>query len=361
MGVALGLAARGIGRVWPNPAVGCVLVHDKTDSVIGRGWTQPGGRPHAETEAIAQAGDAVKGATAYVTLEPCAHHGKTAPCAEALVKAGVARVISAIEDPDPRVSGEGHAMLREAGVDVSTGVMADEARALNRGFFTRVALGRPMFTLKTATTLDGRIATRGRDSKWITGPAAREKGHMLRAEHDAVLTSHGTVIADDPMMNCRVAGLEGRSPIRIVVDGALQTPLTAQVVRTARDVPTWIITRKGAESARVEALSALGVEVFEVEEDGNGRPDMVEAAQLLGAKGLTRVLVEAGGIFAATLVKADLIDAIAWFRAAKLIGGDGIPAVGDLALPGIDSIIGFDRVAVASLGEDVLETYSKPA
>jgi len=361
MSVALGLAARGLGRAWPNPTVGCVIVQDSPDTVVGRGWTQPGGRPHAETEALAQAGTAAKGATAYVTLEPCAHHGKTPPCAEALIKAGIARVISAIEDPDQRVSGQGHAMLRDTGIGVSTGVLADEARAMNRGFFTRIALGRPMFTLKTATTLDGRIATRGRDSKWITGPAAREKGHMLRAEHDAVLTSYGTVIADDPMMNCRVVGLEDRSPVRIVVDGALQTPLGAQVIKTAHDVPTWIITRKGADPARAEALTKLGVEIFEVEEDGNGRPDMAEAAQLLGSKGLTRVLVEAGGIFAATLVKADLIDAIAWFRAAKLIGGDGLPAVGDLALPGIDAIIGFDRVAMVPLGEDVLETYSKPA
>ncbi|HKJ74498.1 MAG TPA: bifunctional diaminohydroxyphosphoribosylaminopyrimidine deaminase/5-amino-6-(5-phosphoribosylamino)uracil reductase RibD [Alphaproteobacteria bacterium] len=361
MSVALALAARGLGRVWPNPAVGCVVVRPESGIVVGRGCTQPGGRPHAETEALSQAGAAAKGAAAYVTLEPCSHHGETPPCAEALIEAGVARVVAAIEDPDPRVSGKGMARLNAAGIETSTGLLSDEARALNRGFFTRVALGRPMFTLKTATTLDGRIATAGRDSKWITGAPARAKGHQLRAEHDGVMTSYGTVIADDPMLNCRVPGLESRSPIRVVVDGGLQTPLSSQVVRTAREIPTWIVTRRNPDVARREALEQAGVDVLEVNGSADGRPDMVQAAELLGNRGLTRVLVEAGGIFAASLFKAELVDAVAWFRAAKVIGGDGLPAIGDLGLPGIYAMIGFERISTLALGEDVLETYSKPA
>jgi diaminohydroxyphosphoribosylaminopyrimidine deaminase/5-amino-6-(5-phosphoribosylamino)uracil reductase len=361
MSVALGLAARGLGRVWPNPAVGCVMVTPE-GHVAGRGWTQSGGRPHAETEAIREAGAIAQGAIAYVSLEPCAHHGQTPPCAEALVKAGISRAVVAVEDPDPRVSGQGIETLRRAGIEVSTGLMAAEATALNRGFFTRLRLGRPMFTLKTATTLDGRIATKSRDSKWITGEAARARGHLLRAEHDAVLTSYGTVIADDPLLNCRVPGLEDRSPVRIVVDGALQTPLTAQIVKTARRQPTWIVTRKSADKSRREALEELGVEILEVEgADLDGRPDLAEAAQLLGARGLTRVLVEAGGILAASLVKAELVDTIAWFRAAKVIGGDGLPAIGDLALRDIDAVIGFKRVSTVPLGDDLLETYVKQA
>ena len=360
MSVALGLAARGLGRVWPNPAVGCVLV-TPDGHVAGRGWTQPGGRPHAETEALRQAGAAAKDATAYVSLEPCAHRGETPPCADALIAAGIAKAVVAVEDPDPRVSGQGVEKLRQAGIEVSTGLMAEEAEALNRGFFTRVKLGRPMFTLKTATTLDGRIATKSRDSKWITGEAARARGHLLRAEHDAVLTSYGTVIADDPLLNCRVPGLEDRSPVRIVVDGALQTPLTAKIVKTARSQPTWILTRKSADKARREALEGLGVKILEIEAAASdGRPDLAEAALLLGAHGLTRVLVEAGGILAASLVKAELVDAIAWFRAAKVIGGDGLPAIGDLALSDIDAVIDFERVSLVAMGGDVLETFVRP-
>jgi diaminohydroxyphosphoribosylaminopyrimidine deaminase / 5-amino-6-(5-phosphoribosylamino)uracil reductase len=365
MNIALALAERGLGRVWPNPAVGCVLVQPDSDGgpgrIVGRGWTQPGGRPHAETEALAQAGGPAKGASAYVSLEPCSHHGKAPPCADALIAAGVSRVVMAVEDPDPRVCGQGLAKLRAARIEVSTGLLAREARALNRGFFTRTALGRPMFTLKTATTLDGRIATKSRDSKWITGEAARAKGHLLRAQHDAVLTGYGTVIADDPLLNCRIPGLEDRSPIRIVVDGGLQTPLTAQVIKTARDIPTWIIARKGADPDRRKTLEKLGVDILEVDAGADGRPNMTEGARALGERGLTRVLVEAGGILAASLVKSGLADAIAWFRAAKLVGGDGLPAIGDLGLPGIDAAIAFEHVSSLALGGDVLETYVRPA
>ena len=211
---ALALARRGLGNTWPNPAVGCVLVRD--GRVVGRGWTQPGGRPHAEVRALAQAGEAARGATAYVTLEPCAHHGKTPPCAEALIRSGVARVVTALTDPDPRVSGRGHAMLRAAGIAVTEGVRESAAREAQRGFLTRVTLGRPMLTLKLATSFDGRIATALGESQWITAPAARRQVHALRLTHDAVMVGGGTARADRPGLNVRGMG-RVRQPVRVVV------------------------------------------------------------------------------------------------------------------------------------------------
>src|SRR5580700_4659831 len=227
MRTALGLARRGLGNTWPNPAVGCVIVKD--GRVVGRGWTQKGGRPHAETEALARAGKGAKGATAYVSLEPCSHHGKTPPCAEALIAAGVSRVVAAVEDPDPRVSGRGIARLRAAGIAVEAGLCAAEAAELNAGFFCRVAQGRPLVTLKLAASLDGRIATPTGKSRWITGPAARERAHLLRAAHDAVLIGTGTALADDPQLTCRLPGLEARSPVRIVIDRTLRLPATLRL------------------------------------------------------------------------------------------------------------------------------------
>ncbi|MCK5275514.1 MAG: bifunctional diaminohydroxyphosphoribosylaminopyrimidine deaminase/5-amino-6-(5-phosphoribosylamino)uracil reductase RibD, partial [Alphaproteobacteria bacterium] len=220
MRAALALAGRGLGRVWPNPAVGCVLV-DRDGRVTGRGWTQPGGRPHAETEALARAGGAAKGATAYVTLEPCVHHGQTPPCADALIEAGVARVIAATEDPDPRVKGGGLGRLRDAGIAVEAGLLREEAELLNAGYLMRQREGRPVVTLKLATTLDGRIATHAGESRWITGEAARARGHMMRARHDAIMVGIGTALADNPTLTCRLPGLEDRSPVRIVVDARL--------------------------------------------------------------------------------------------------------------------------------------------
>jgi diaminohydroxyphosphoribosylaminopyrimidine deaminase / 5-amino-6-(5-phosphoribosylamino)uracil reductase len=229
MAAALSLAARNLGQVWPNPAVGCVVV-DAAGRVVGRGFTQPGGRPHAETEALAMAGERARGGTAFVTLEPCAHHGKTPPCAEALIAAGIARCIAAIEDPDPRVSGRGLAMLRQAGIAVETGPLADQARTLNAGFLTRVTAGRPFVALKLATSLDGCIATRAGESRWITGEAARAFGHRLRATHDAIAVGSGTVLADDPELTCRLAGLEHRSPVRLVFDRRGRVPARAKVM-----------------------------------------------------------------------------------------------------------------------------------
>ena len=232
---AIRLAMNGRGAVEPNPMVGCVIVKD--GRVVGRGWTQPGGRPHAETEALRRAGAAATGATAYVSLEPCSHHGRTPPCAEALIAAGIARVVAAGEDPDPRVSGSGLARLRQAGIAIETGLCAEEAAELNAGFLCRVTKGRPLVTLKLATSLDGRIATATGQSRWITGPAARERAHLLRATHDAVLVGTGTALADDPLLTCRLPGLEHRSPVRIALDRTLRLPATLRLFAGARETP----------------------------------------------------------------------------------------------------------------------------
>ena len=355
MTAALGLAARGLGEVWPNPAVGCIIVSNRR--VVGRGWTQPGGRPHAESEALRRAGTASQGASAYVTLEPCAHRGFTPPCAVALRDAGVARVVVALEDPDPRVAGQGLGRMRDGGVEVVSGVGADAARDLNAGFLSRVTRGRPLVTLKSATTLDGRIAVRSGASRWITGEAARARAHLMRAESDAVMIGVGTAIADDPELTCRLPGLGGRSPIRIVVDGRLRMPLTHKLIATADRVPTWVIATEGCDRERQEAMTDCGVELITVPANGD-HPDMKAALAALGERGLTRVLVEGGSHLSAALLRAGLIDRVAWFRAPALIGDDGWPAIRGLGVERLDAMPAFRRLSVTELGDDVLETYA---
>ena len=357
MGAALSLAQRGLGNVWPNPTVGCVLVKD--GEVVGRGWTQPGGRPHGEAEALARAGARAKGATAYVSLEPCSHHGKTPPCADALIAAGVARVVVPIEDPDPRVSGRGLARLREAGIAVETGLCAAEARDINAGFLTRIAQGRPLVTLKLAATLDGRIATAKGESQWITGEAARHRAHLLRATHDAVMVGIGTVTADNPQLTCRLPGLEARSPVRIVVDGSLRVPLTAKLIAEAKQIPTWIIHRHGAEAIRLQTLRDCGVELIEVPVSDTVEMDLSIAFAELGKRGLTRVLVEGGANLAGELLEENLVDRLAWFHAPMLIGGDGLPAVQAFGIEKLSAAPRFKRLTLETIGGDVFETLTR--
>ncbi|MGD9537933.1 MAG: bifunctional diaminohydroxyphosphoribosylaminopyrimidine deaminase/5-amino-6-(5-phosphoribosylamino)uracil reductase RibD [Alphaproteobacteria bacterium] len=357
MAAALALARRGLGRVAPNPTVGCVIV--KQGRIVGRGWTQPGGRPHAETEALKRAGAAARGATAYVSLEPCAHHGKTPPCAEALIEAGVARVVIALEDPDPRTAGRGIAMLNEAGIEVALGIGHAPAAALNEGFFLRVREGRPLFTLKLATTLDGRIATHAGESRWITGERARRRVHLLRAEHDAVLVGALTALADNPMLTCRLPGLDAVARPRIVLDGRLRLPLTHDLVATARETPTLLITLPGADRRRLDAYEAAGVEALHVAPDDGGRPDVAVLAQALGERGLTRVLIEGGATVAAAFLRANLIDRLEWFRAARLIGGDGVPATAPFGVDRLANAPTFTRTGLTDLGSDVLESFAR--
>jgi len=359
MRAALTLSRRGLGTVWPNPTVGCVLVKD--GAVVGRGWTQPGGRPHGETEALARAGAQAKGATAYVSLEPCCHHGKTPPCTDALIAAGIARTVVAVEDSDPRVAGRGIERLREAGIAVETGLLAEEARAINAGFFLRLAQGRPLVTLKLATTLDGKIATATGESRWITGEAARNRAHLLRATHDAVMVGAATVVADDPLLTCRLPGMMGRDPVRIVIDGSLRVPLTAKLVAQAKDVPTWMVHRRGVEAARLEAFLDCGVELIEVPFTKTAEMDLAVALAELGKRGLTRVLVEGGARLAGALLEADLVDRLAWFQAPALLGGDALPAVEAFGVTALSEARRFKRLTVEAYGEDLLETLTRAA
>ena len=314
MAAALALAERGLGAVWPNPAVGCILVRE--GRVVGRGWTQPGGRPHAETEALTRAGGAAHGATAYVTFEPCCHHGKTPPCADALIDARIARLVAAMKDPDPRVSGQGFARVQEAGIEVAVGACGEAAARLNAGFLKRIAAGRPLVTLKLATSLDGRIATRSGESQWITGEAARARGHLLRARNDAILVGSGTALADNPALTCRLPGLAARSPVRVVMDGRLRLPPGHRLVAEAHDVPTWIVTLADAAEARGEAYRGAGAELIIVAPDSAGHPDAGAALEALGARGITRLLVEGGAHVAAALLGAGLVDRLVSARRA---------------------------------------------
>ena len=360
MHAALVLARRGLGSAWPNPAVGCVLAREDLDGrIIGRGWTQPGGRPHAETEALSRAGALTQGATAYVTLEPCDHQGETPPCTEALIAAGVTRCVIAIEDPDPRVSGAGIRRLANAGVETQIGLFQQEARHLNAGFLMRVTKGRPLITLKTATTLDGRVATAKGQSKWITGAPARAFAHGLRAENDAIMIGIGTALADQPSLTCRLPGMEDRSPVRIVADSTLRLPVESPLVETAGDVPTWVVTVKSADQDKRQALEAKGIEVIEVAAGNDGRPDLIAVVMELGGRGLTRLLVESGGDLAAALIKHDLADRLAWFRSPKLIGGDGKGAVAAFGIEAIAEAPAFVRDSITDAGDDVLETYQR--
>src|SRR5262245_55344120 len=353
----LALAGRGLGLTSPNPAVGAVLVRD--ERVVGEGAHLRAGGPHAEALALAQAGDAAKGATVYVTLEPCAHHGRTPPCADALIAAGVARVVSAIEDPDPRVRGQGHERLRAAGIAVEIGEGGQEATDVNAGFFLRVSEGRPLFHLKLAASLDGRIATATGESKWITGEAARAHGQRLRATHDAILVGIGTARADDPELTCRLPGLAARSPVRIVLDSQARLATTSKLTRTANQAPVWLLCTQAAPTDRREALQRAGVEIIEVAAGGDGRVDANAAARTLGSRGLTRVLVEGGGEVAASLFKAGLVDRISSYRAGLVLGGDSRPAVAGLALQRLDFAPRFTLVSSRIVDGDTLESWAR--
>ena len=358
MRAALALARRGLGTVWPNPAVGCVLT-GRDGRVVGRGWTQAGGRPHAETEALRRAGGKAAGGTAYVTLEPCSHHGKTPPCADSLVAAGVTRAVVACEDPDPRVSGSGIAKLREAGIAVAVGLFAEEARELNAGFFHRILDKRPLVTLKIASTMDGRIATHRGESRWITGARARELAHALRADHDAILVGVGTATADNPELTCRLPGLADRSPVRVVLDGRMRMPLTLKLVASAKQVPTWLVGLAGTAAERRGAFVDCGVELIEVKANAAGHPSLAEAMAAMAERGITRLLVEGGSMVSAAFLRDALVDRVVWFRSPDIIGGDGVPATQPFGVDKLADKARFRRTAVFEADNDLVEIYQR--
>jgi diaminohydroxyphosphoribosylaminopyrimidine deaminase/5-amino-6-(5-phosphoribosylamino)uracil reductase len=355
---ALALARRGLGVTWPNPSVGCVVVKD--GRVLGRAVTAPGGRPHAEPTALAMAGEAARGATVYVTLEPCCHWGRTPPCTDALIAAGVARVVIAVRDPDPRVNGEGCNKLRDAGMTVEEGLLKAEAEEVLAGFTSRTRRGRPLVTLKLATTLDGRIATHAGESQWITGTPARRAAHALRGHADAVLVGVGTVLADDPELTCRIPGFRVSPVVRVVVDSHLRTPLTAKLVRTAHEAPTWFLVRPGSDRARAAAVAKLGARVIEVAGAAAG-VDLKRGLAALAEAGITRLLVEGGGQIAAALLRDDLVDRIAWFHAPAVMGGDGWPAAQGFGVERLADMPRFVRRRVLPLGTDMLTEFEKAA
>jgi diaminohydroxyphosphoribosylaminopyrimidine deaminase/5-amino-6-(5-phosphoribosylamino)uracil reductase len=358
MRTAMALAGRGLGMVAPNPAVGCVIV-GSDGQVAGRGWTQIGGRPHAESEAIARAGEQCHGATAYITLEPCNHQGQTPACSKALIKAEIKRVVVACKDPDPRVAGKGIERLKDNGIDVVEGILEEEANALNAGFFTRLAKGRPLFTLKSATTLDGRIATRSGHSKWITGPEARATGHMLRARHDAIMIGIGTALADNPQLTCRLAGMEDYSPRRIIADSTLQLPMSSPLVETANQTPTIILTATGSDKRKIKDFKKQGVRVIELTPSLSDQPAPEAVAEALGIEGLNSVLIEGGSKLAGSFMSAGLIDRLAWFHAPKLIGGDGVPSIAAYGVESLSDAQSFYRTAQYQCGKDIYETYER--
>lgn len=355
---ALGLARRGLGQVWPNPAVGCILVQG--DRVVGRGRTAPGGRPHAETAALAEAGDAARGATAYVTLEPCAHTGRTPPCATALAAAGVTRVVVALEDPDPRVNGKGIAILRASGAEVTVGCLAREAMTLNRGFLSRVTTGRPLMTLKLAATLDGRIATATGESRWITGARARADVHLLRAQSDAVLIGR-TARADDPRLDVRGLGLEAVRPVRVVLSSGLSLPQDGYLARTALEVPLWLCHGPAASDAARDAWRLLGAELIEVPEVSDGALDLAGLMQQLGQRGLTRILCEGGGVLAASVLEADLVHEIVLYSAGLILGAGGVPAIAEMVNHRLSLAPRFRLVESVTMTPDVRTRWRRKA
>lgn len=357
MAEALTIGQTGLGRTWPNPSVGAVVVQHGPDGpcVVGAAATAATGRPHAEPQALAQAGEAARGSTLYVTLEPCSHHGRTPPCADAVIAAGVRRVVAALEDPDHRVKGRGVARLRAAGIWVTVGVGAEQALEDHAGHIRRVTEGRPHVLLKMAVSADGKAALPGPRPAVITGPEARARAHLMRAHADAILVGVGTALADDPMLTTRLEGFESRSPVRIVLDSALALPLESSLVRTACEVPVWVVTAEDAPADRSAALAERGVEVLRVPRGGpEDRLYLPAVLKLLGMLGVTRLMVEGGPTTAAAFLDAGLVDEVAVFSSPVVLGPDAVPALPGRPLSRLFAPVGFAEVEHASLGPDHL-------
>lgn len=357
MKIALELAARARGRTSPNPMVGAVVV--KEGEIIGRGYHRKAGTPHAEIHALNEAGEAARGATMYVTLEPCCHYGRTGPCTDAIINAGVARVVTAMADPNPLVSGKGIRLLESAGIEVTSGVMEEEALELNEVFIKYITTRRPYVVAKAAVSMDGKIATRSGKSKWITGAEAREYGRRLRDWYDAIMVGIGTVLADDPSLTTRLPGGGGRDPVRIILDSRARIPLNARVLTQQSEAPTIIAVTSGAPPERVKALRGNGAEVLVVN-DGP-QVNLGELMRLLGDRGIASVLIEGGASVHGAAFAAQIVDKAAWFIAPKIIGGRDAP--GPVGGPGADSpseAAGLERVKVSRIGPDLLvEGYLK--
>jgi len=356
MAQALAIGQAGLGRTWPNPSVGAVVVRHGPDGaeVIGAAGTAPAGRPHAEPLALAQAGEAARGGTLYVTLEPCSHYGRTPPCADAVIAAGIVRVIAAIEDPDHRVKGRGVARLRAAGIWVTVGVGGEQALADHAGHISRVTRARPHVLLKMAISADGKVGLPGPAPAAITGPAARARVHLMRAHADVILVGIGTVLADDPLLTCRLPDMLDRSPVRVVLDSDLRLPATSQLVRTAAQVPVWVICAEDAPAEREKALVDLGIEVLRAPRGRRRQLDLPAVMKLLGLLGVTRVMVEGGPHLATGLLDEELVDEVAVFQAEHALGPDALDALAGRPLSHLLTPVGFAVVEQESFGSDFL-------
>ena len=347
MSITLRLAYRGLGNVAPNPAVGCVIVKD--NNIISRGWTQPGGKPHAEYFAIKNARIGLKGATMYVTLEPCVHHGQTPPCVDAIIKAQIARVVIAIQDPDKRVNGKGMAKLRNNGIEVDYGICEQEAKQLNIGYFCVKLLKRPYITLKLATTADGKIATKTGESKWITGEVARRFAHKLRAQNDAVMIGTGTLMADNPQLDCRLPGLEECSPIKIIADnkGKLNN---SHLILNGKEVITF---------THGQSISNLHKTIRNIPLEGND-VNLLCGIRHIAEYGTTRLLIEGGGKLASSLLKDNIVDNITWIRTSYIAGHDAISAIHNLSIHHISELYKFKLHNLRKIPDAQIETLIRP-
>jgi len=354
MELALALGRRGLGRTWPNPAVGAVIIKD--GEIVGRGWTQPSGRPHAEIEALRRAGEMARGATLYVTIEPCSHHGKSPPCADAVIASGIARVVSAMEDPNPEVAGRGHARLRSAGIAVDVGIEAKTAARDHAGHIRRMRDGRPHVMVKLAISADGKAAGAAGRRVAITGNAVRDRVHLMRARSDAMVIGIGTVLADDPVLTCRLPGMAKMSPTRVVLDASLRLPMQSRLLATAGETPLWIITGKPAPDASETAVREHGAEVLRVAEKA-GRLDLGEVLKLLAQRGITRVMIEGGPTVASALIEADLVDEAIFFHSPMVIGEGGLQVLEPRAVQLLGRHI--KRVSSETVGPDRQETYER--
>jgi diaminohydroxyphosphoribosylaminopyrimidine deaminase/5-amino-6-(5-phosphoribosylamino)uracil reductase len=355
MQLALALGRRGLGQTAPNPAVGAVVVKDGI--IVGRGWTAPGGRPHAEPQALARAGDLARGATLYVTLEPCSHHGKTPPCADAVIAAGIVRVVSAVEDPNPDVAGQGHGRLRAAGLSVDVGLSADEALRDHAGHFCRVRSHRPHVTLKLAVSCDDYIAAADHKPLAITGSAARDRVHLLRAQSDAILIGIGTAQADDPLLTCRLPGMAARSPVRAVLDTHLRLSPADRLAKSARQTPVWALTSPSAAAPAAALLGAEGVEIIRLAATPLG-VELKAVLEELSQRGITRLMVEGGAKVANAFVSQNLVDEIWLLRGPQTLGA-GVPVLDGMPLSAITQSPDWRLRVTENLQADILTIYER--
>lgn len=360
MRLALKLAKRSLGSCWPNPAVGCLIVDPKKQTIISRGWTASSGRPHAEQVAIERAGERARGCTAYVSLEPCCHHGHTPPCTDALINAGVKRVVVAVNDPDPRMQGKSLNILRQSGIEVVEGLLKNEAIQLNKGFFNKLQKNRPLIALKLATTLDGKIASYSGKSQWITNDLSREYSHRLRQQFDAIIVGTETILNDDPKLNCRLLGQESLSPVRIVLDKSLRIPMHYNVFKETSNQATWLFTNSRNQK-KISMYEEKGIKLFQLSLNKQKQLSLTELFRTLMEQNITRVFCEGGATLITSFISENLYDEIYWFTSPSYIGGDGKSCINALDIEDVRDLKMLDEVESFNLKGNRLSHYMRKA